>query len=122
MTSLSDAERDASDVVQALAGLVALLRRPAGDLPGPETFDPAAVAATRRLLLGLAEDGGLAAARVEAYLRELHGAGDGEQAAVPARLGPWREWVPPRGYVFGGPGRTRQPNGVPQPRRCDPGE
>jgi hypothetical protein len=122
VTSLSDAERDASDVVQALAGLAALLRRPAGDLPGPDPFDPAAVVDARRLLLGLAEDGGLAAARLEAYLRDLRGAGDGERAAVPVRLGPWREWVPHRGYLFGAAGRTRQPNGVPQPRRCDPGE
>ena len=34
VTSLSDAERDACDVMQALAGLAALLRRPAEDLPG----------------------------------------------------------------------------------------
>jgi hypothetical protein len=121
VTSLSDAERDASDVVQALAGLAALLRRPAGDLPGPDLSDPE-VADAHRLLLGIAEDGGVAAVRVADYLRGLRGAGDGELAAVPTRLGPWRQWVPPRGHLFGGPGRTRQPNGVPQPRRCDPGE
>ena len=121
MTSLSDAERDACDVMQALAGLAALLRRPSDDMPGLDPSDPAAADA-RRLLLGIAEDGGVAAARVLAYLREQRGAGDGDLAAVPPRLGPWREWVPARGHLFGEPGGTRQPNGVPQPRRCDPGE
>ena len=72
MTDLSDAERDACDVVQALAGLAALLRRPAGDLPGLDPRDPALDDA-RRLLLSIAEDGGAAAGRVLAYLRELRG-------------------------------------------------
>ncbi|WP_433297516.1 hypothetical protein ACQP2F_41220 [Actinoplanes sp. CA-030573] len=121
MTSLSDAERDACDVMQALAGLAALLRRPVTDLPGLDPCDPA-VEEARRLLLGIAEDGGEAAARVVAYLREQRGAGDGELAAVPRRLGPWREWVPSRGHLFGVSANLRQPNGVPQPRRSDPGE
>jgi hypothetical protein len=60
---------------------------------------------------------------VVAYLREQRGAGDGEMAAVPPRLGQWREWVPPRGHLFGVSVDVPRPNGVlPQPRRCDPGE
>ncbi|XVU24541.1 hypothetical protein ACQPZJ_46225 [Actinoplanes sp. CA-054009] len=122
MTSLSDAERDACDVMQALAGLAALLRRTAADIPGLDADDPAADDA-RRLLLGLAEDGGQAASRVVAYLREQRGAGDGELVSVPPRLGPWREWAPPRGHLFGVPAAPRRaPNEVPQPRRSDPGE
>ena len=121
MTSLSDAERDACDVVQALAGLAALLRRPAGDLPALDPDDPT-VADVRRLLLGLAQDGGEAAARVVAYLRELRGAGDGEAAAVPRRLGQWRDWVPARGHIFGVADGVRRTDEVPQPRRRDPGE
>jgi hypothetical protein len=121
VAGLSDAERDACDVMQALAGLAALLRRSAADIPGFDAGDPAADDA-RRLLLGLAEDGGQAAARVVAYLREQRGAGDGELAAVPRRLGQWREWVPPRGHLFGVSVDVRRPDGVPQPRRSDPGE
>ncbi|MEU4238155.1 hypothetical protein [Actinoplanes sp. NPDC026619] len=121
MTSLSDAERDACDVMQALAGLAALLRRTAGELPGLDPADPED-AETRRLLLGIAEDSGAAAARVVAYLREQRGAGDGELIAVPRRLGQYRDWVPPRGHLFGVPGGMHRPNGVPQPRRSDPGE
>ncbi|GIE93948.1 hypothetical protein [Paractinoplanes rishiriensis] len=121
MASLSDAERDACDVAQALAGLSALLRRPAGEVPGLDLNDPA-VAEARRLLLNIAEDGGVAAARVLAYLREMRGAGDGDLAAVPMRLGPWREWAPPRGHLFGRSADVRRPDGVPQPRRSDPGE
>jgi len=121
VTSLSDAERDACDVMQALASLAALLRRPAGDLPGPDP-DDAVAADARQLLLGIAEDGGATAARVVAYLREQRGAGDGELVAVPLRLGQWREWVPPRGRLFGVSAEARQANGVPQPRRGDPGE
>ncbi|GID25523.1 hypothetical protein [Paractinoplanes brasiliensis] len=121
MTSLSDAERDACDAMQALVGLAALLRRPAADVPGLDPADPAADDA-RRLLLSLAEDGGQAAARVLAYLRTQRGAGDGDLVAVPPRLGQWREWVPPRGHVFGLPEVRPTANEVPQPRRSDPGE
>lgn len=121
MTGLSDAERDACDVVQALAGLAALLRRPIGDLPGLDPDDPAA-ADVRRTLLSIAEDGGVAAGRVLAYLRQLRGSGDGETVAVPPRLGPWREWVPPRGQLFGPATAVRRTDEVPQPRRSDPGE
>jgi hypothetical protein len=121
VTGLSDAERDACDVVQALAGLAALLRRPIGDRPALD-LDDAAVADARRTLQSIAEDGGAAATRVLAYLRELRGAGDGEMAAVPPRLGPWREWVPPRGQLFGAATAARRTDEVPQPRRSDPGE
>jgi hypothetical protein len=108
-------------VLQALAGLAALLRRPAEDLPGLVGGDPAAEDA-RRLLRGIAEDGGLAAARVVAYLREQRGAGDGELAAVPRRLGEWRNWVPERGHIFGMAAGEPRPDGVSNPRRSDPGE
>lgn len=122
MTSLSDAERDACDAMQALAGVAALLRRPAGDLPGLDPADPA-IAEARMLLLSIAEDGGRAAARVVAYLRERRGAGDGELVAVPPRLGQWRHWMPPRGHLFGLSASPRRPaNEVPHPRRSDPGE
>jgi hypothetical protein len=108
--------------MQALAGMAALLRRPAGDLPGLDQADPA-TAEARRLMLDLAEDGGRAAARVVAYLRDQRGAGDGDLAAVPPRLGQWRHWVPPRGHVFGVATKTHRPaNEVPHPRRSDPGE
>jgi hypothetical protein len=126
VTGLSDAERDATDVAQALAGLVARLRRPAGDGPGPDQrgqdpYDPAADE-VRRMLLDLAEDGEIAAARVLGYLRGQRGSGDGEMAAVPPRLGQWRDWVPPRGHLFVAPGDLREPNEVHQHRRSDPGE
>ena len=112
MTSLPDAERDACDVVQALAGLAALLRKPDIELDD-ET----------RVLLTLAEDGGLAAARVLAYLRGLRGSGDGVAVAVPPRLGPWRDWTPSRGRLFSDRSRGPRIDGVPnQPRRGDPGE
>ncbi len=113
MSSLPDAERDACDVVQALAGLAALLRAsgPAGD------SDDA-----RQQMLALAEDGGAAAARVLAYLRMVRGPGDGDAVALPVRLGPWREWSPSRGHLFGDPGGSRRVGGLPQPRRSDPGE
>ena len=80
------------------------------------------MAADVRQLLGMAEDGGLAAARVVSYLRDQRGAGDGELAVVPPRLGQCREWVPPGGRLFGVSAEARPANGVPQPRRCDPGE
>jgi len=121
MTGLSDAERDACDAVQALAGLAALLRRPVDDLPGPDPRDPA-LADLRRTLLGIAEDGGVAATRALAYLRELRGSGDGEAVAVPPRLGQWREWMPPRGHLFGPAPAVRRTGELPQPRRSDPGE
>jgi hypothetical protein len=121
MTGLSDAERDACDVVQALAGLAALLRRPVDDLPCLDPLDPA-FADARRTLLSIAEDGGVAATRVLAYLRDLRGSGDGETVAVPPRLGQWRNWVPPRGQLFGPAAGLRRTDEVPQPRRSDPGE
>lgn len=121
MTGLSDAERDACDTLQALAGLAALLRRPVDEVPGFDPRDPDFDDA-RRLLVGLAEDGGAAAARVLAYLRELRGAGDGVAVAVPPRLGQWREWMPPRGQLFGSATRLSHVDEVPEPRRSDPGE
>ncbi|MEU4157573.1 hypothetical protein [Actinoplanes sp. NPDC026670] len=109
MTGLWDAERDASEAVQALASLAALLRE---ETPA----DP-------RVLRSLAENGGAAAERVVAYLRRQCAPGDGEMATVPPRLAAWRDWVPPRGHLFGAPGADRQSDGVAQPRRCgDPGE
>lgn len=121
MTGLSDAERDACDALQALAGLAALLRRPVEEVPGFDARDPAFDDA-RQLLVGIADDGGAAAARVLAYLRELRGAGDGVAVAVPPRLGPWREWVPPRGPLFGSAGIMPRIDELPEPRRSDPGE
>jgi hypothetical protein len=126
VSSLPDAERAASDVVQALAGLAALLARPT--LGGPHAadrgpaFDNEALDEARRGLLHLAEDGGVAAQRVLAYLRSLRGAGDGEAVAVPPRLGEWRDWVPPRGMILGSIGIARRVGELPQPRRFDPGE
>jgi len=123
VSSLPDAERDACDVVQALAGLTALLRITGpgqDDVPG---CDDVALDEARQKLLSLAEDGGAAAARVLAYLRSLQGAGDGVATAVPPRLGPWRDWVPPRGHLFTGPvGPAERVEKFPRPRRRDPGE
>ena len=116
MSSLPDAERDAVDVVQALSGIAALLAH----LPADEQ-DPAFQDA-HRVLLHLAEDGRIAAQRVAAYLRMLRGAGDGDTTAVPPRLGPFRDWVPARGYLFGDVSGTFRVGELPQPRRCDPGE
>jgi hypothetical protein len=107
--------------MQALAGMAAVLRRPAGEVPGLDPYDPAAEEA-RRLLLSIAEDAGAASARVVAYLREQRAAGDGELVAVPRRLGPWREWTPSRGHLFGATPSVPRADGVPQPRRSDPGE
>jgi hypothetical protein len=101
--------------VQALAGLAALLARAVGDQPDPALDD------ARRTLLSLAGDGNAAAVRVLAYLRMLRGAGDGDAAAVPPRLGQWRDWVPPRGHVFGYSGREPRIGEVHR-RRLDPGE
>lgn len=113
VSGLFDAERDAGEVVRLLAVLAARLRARDGDL-----------GAERELTALLAEDGGAAAARVLAYLRELRGAGDGVAAAVPPRLGPWRDWVPPRGSLFGAPaGPATRIEEFPRPRRRrDPGE
>jgi hypothetical protein len=111
VTGRWDAERDAADAAQALAGLVALLQRAALDQ------------VDQNQLLNLARNGEAAAGRVESFLRSQRGAGDGEMASVPARLAPWRDWVPSRGHLFSGPAAPHQVNGVPQPRRCgDPGE
>ncbi|MEU4687641.1 hypothetical protein [Actinoplanes sp. NPDC023714] len=111
MTGRWDAERDASDAAQVLAGIAALLQRAATDDVDVDR------------LLAMARSGEAAAGRVEAFLREHRGAGDGEMAAVPARLAPWRDWVPSRGHIFGAAPQPRRVNGVPQPRRCgDPGE
>ena len=112
MNSLPDAERDAGEVVRALASLAALLGRPGIGL------DEEA-----RVLLTLAADGGQAAERVLAYLRGLRGSGDGEAVAVPPRLGPWRDWVPPRGNLLSERGRRHRTDEVPNRlRRGDPGE
>ena len=117
MSDLPDAERDAHDVLRALAGLATLLHSPDVQLDD-ET----------RVLLTLAEDGGLAAGRVLAYLRGLRGPGDGDAVTVPPRLGPWRDWVPPRGNLFGDRGLGHRSLGHSieearhQPRRGDPGE
>jgi hypothetical protein len=115
VSGLSDAERDAGDVAQALAGIAALLARPATDRADPVIED------ARRMLLSLAEDGGVAAARVLAYLRMTRGPGDGAAVDVPPRLGQWRNWVPPRGNILGWSGSERR-MGTVQPRRSDPGE
>jgi hypothetical protein len=121
VTSLPDAERDAADVVQALAGLASLLRRSVSVSDAAE-LRTADLEDVRRVLLNLAEDGGAAAARVLAYLRALQGAGDGDFASVPPRLGPWRDWAPSRGHVFGGLGHVPRIGELPNPRRSDPGE
>jgi hypothetical protein len=116
VSGLSDAERDACDVVQALAGLAALLARPTSGRPEDELDD------ARRTLLSLAKDGNTAAVRVLAYLRTQRGAGDGELITVPPRLGMWREWVPSRGHLFGAAARAPRIGQVHQRRRSDPGE
>ena len=109
MTGLWDAERDAYEAAQALAGLAALLARASNE-------------EERDLLLSMARNGEAAAERVVAFLRQQRGAGDGDLAAVPTRLAPWRDWVPTRGHLFGASTAARHHNEVPQPRRCDPGE
>jgi hypothetical protein len=107
VSGLSDAERDACEVVQALAGFAALAGQAGGDRPE---------AAMVRLT-----EGGEAAVRVLEYLRTLRGAGDGDTVAVPPRLGQWRDWVPPRGHLLGRTGVERRVGEMHQ-RRCDPGE
>jgi hypothetical protein len=114
MSGLSDAERDAGEVVRLLAGLSLLLDRRGLEL-GEESD----------VLAAFVRDGGAAAARVLAYLRGLRGPGDGYAVAVPPRLGPWRDWVPPRGPLFGAPraGGAAPIDGLPRRRpRKDPGE
>jgi hypothetical protein len=112
VSSLPDAERDASDVVQLLAGLAALLDR------GNVVLDD-----DTRVMLGMALNGGASATRVLEYLRALQGSGDGVAVAVPPRLGPWREWVPPRGQLFGETAATARVDELPRNRRrVDPGE
>ncbi|KUL40733.1 hypothetical protein [Actinoplanes awajinensis] len=118
MTGLWDAERDAGEVVRALAGLAALLNQDPAD-PGPDEE-------TLRIMRQLAVNGAASASRVQGYLHEQRGAGDGDAAAVPPALGEWRDWVPPRGHLFGArrghAPAARRVSDVPQPRRCDPGE
>lgn len=114
MSGLSDAERDACEVVQALAGLATLLAQPV------DRADPG-MADAHRTLVRLAGSGGDAGVRVLDFLRTLRGAGDGEAVAVPPRLGEWRDWVPPRGHLLGSTGAERRIGEVHQ-RRCDPGE
>lgn len=112
MSSLPDVERDANEVVQMLAGLAALLR-------GRElVLDDDA-----RVMLNMALDGSVSAARVLDYLRALQGSGDGAATAVPPHLGPWREWVPSRGSLFGETAGAPRVEELPRHRRGhDPGE
>jgi hypothetical protein len=86
VSDLTEVERDAQLAAQALARLSAYVR-----CRGDER-DSAA--------LNLADEGAVAAERVLAYLREVRGKGDGVAAAYPPRLGPWRDWVPPRGHLL----------------------
>jgi len=112
VSSLPDAEREATEAAQLLAGIVALLRRRTAE-PDDET----------RVLLGMALDGGVAAARVLAYLRALRGSGDGVAVTVPPRLGLWRDWVPPRGDLLTEVPSASRVDELPRPRRRrDPGE
>jgi len=111
MSSLPDAERDATEVVRLLIGLAMVLDRRG---PGDDETE---------VLAALARDGGGAATRVLEYLHSLRGAGDGAEVAVPPRLGPWRDWVPPRGNLFGPPPGASRMDDLPRPhRRRDPGE
>jgi hypothetical protein len=112
MSDLTDAERDASEVVRLLTGLAMVLdRRAAGHDEDTE------------VLSALARDGGAAAVRVLEYLRALRGAGDGAAVAVPMRLGFWRDWVPPRGNLLAGSAAAPPIDELPRPRRRrDPGE
>jgi hypothetical protein len=111
-----EAERDAREVVRALSGLAALLSQDPAD-QDEETL---------RMMRQLAANGVASAAQVQGYLYAQQGAGDGDAVAVPPALAEWRDWVPPRGHLFGvhrGHARgIRRVNEVPQPRRCDPGE
>ena len=112
MSSLPDAERDAGEVAQLLAGLAALLR--GRDL---------VLDADARVMLNMALEGSLSAARVLEYLHALQGSGDGAAAAVPPRLGQWRDWVPPRGNLLGAAADAHRIEELPRHRRRhDPGE
>jgi hypothetical protein len=122
VSSLPDAERDACDVLQALAGLAAVLARPLPGEPDTGDRDERALEDARRVMLSLAQDGGEAAQRVLAYLHALRGPGDGESAAVAPRLGPWRHWVPPRGNLFGSVRAVHHIGDSRRHRRADPGE
>lgn len=107
MGDLLDAERDALQAVQALAALNRHLKgRGARSACADDT------------LRDLAEEGCAAASRILAYLRQVRGSGDGVAMVYPARLGPWRDWCPPRGNLFGAPNSSsfRRPDGG------DPGE
>jgi hypothetical protein len=122
VNSLPDAERDACDVLQALAGLAAVLARPLPGEPHDDEKDRRALEDARRVMLSLAQDGGESAQRVVAYLRSLQGPGDGASASVSPRLGPWRNWVPPRGNLFGNARAVHHIGDSGGRRRADPGE
>jgi hypothetical protein len=123
VSSLPDVERDACDVVQALAGLAALLQGATGEHPVPEDV--------RGVVRRLVEDGAASAERVLAHLRALRGPGDGESVVVPPHLGMWCDWALPSGNVLGTAGVGRGDAGRAgaewrmgraYPRRSDPGE
>jgi hypothetical protein len=105
-SDLTAVERDAVQVAEALAGLADHLAA-----RGPELGDGDVV------FRAMAAEGSAAAERVLAYLRQLRGPGDGAASAVPTRLGPWRNWCPPRGHVLRDPGGR-----VPHGGHGDPGE
>jgi hypothetical protein len=92
MGDLLDAERDALQAVQALAALNRHL-----------TGRGAHSGCDDQVLRDLAGEGCAAAGRILAYLRQVRGSGDGVALVYPARLGPWRDWCPPRGNLFGAP-------------------
>jgi hypothetical protein len=107
MGDLLDAERDALQAVQALAALSRHL-----------TGRGAASGLDEQVLRDLAEEGCAAAGRILAYLRQVRGSGDGVALVYPSRLGPWRDWCPPRGSLLGTPdGRAYRPHSG-----GDPGE
>jgi hypothetical protein len=124
MTELSDVERDAWQVAEVLAGLAAHLDRRGssddgrGPGDGSRRLGDGSRADDDRVLRALAEEGGAAANRVLTYLRALRGAGDGETIAYPPRLGPWRDWCPPRGQVLVEPAERTQR--VESQRRAEP--
>jgi len=110
VSSLPDAERDAAHVLQVLTSVAALLR-------GHEPVLDDDV----RVMLTMALEGSVSATRVLEYLRNLQGCGDGAAAAVPPRLGPWRDWVPPRGHLLADTAGAPRIQELPR-RRHDPGE